>query len=155
MKTLMLSLSILLFLSCDQRAIYSESVDLPEGGWKYENPLNFSFDVKSSDTFHDLFLSLTYGQDFRYQNIYVKIKTDYPSSESVEDIVSLNMTDGAGTFLGDCSSYKCTIDILLQEKFKFKEEGKHTIRIYQHSRESELKAVYSADLKLFAAEAKQ
>jgi len=150
----MLSLSVLLFVSCDQGAIYSETVDLPEGKWTYENPLIYSFDVESSDSFHDLFLSLAYGQDFRYQNIYVKIKTDYPTSESVEDIVSLNLTDGVGTFLGDCSSSKCVIDILLQEKFRFKEEGKHTISIYQHSRENVLNDIYSAELKLFATEVK-
>jgi gliding motility-associated lipoprotein GldH len=94
-------------------------------------------------------LSMTYGLDFDYQNIYVKIETHYPSGELTEDILSLNLTDGMGIFLGDCNSSKCEIDILLQEKFKFKEKGEYTITIIQNGREENLEEIYGAELQLF------
>ena len=136
-------------MGCGGGAKYSINQSIPAGLWKYDNPLTYNLDIESTETSNDLFLSLHYGTDFGYQNLYVKIVTDYPTKESIEDIVSLNLTNGSGSFLGNCNSAKCTIDILLQENFRFSEKGRHTIRIYQHSREAELPSVFGAELKLF------
>ena len=149
MKSFLFCLSVLLLIGCGEGPLFSKKVSIPEGGWTYESPLTYNFDINSSESQHDLFLSLTYSQSFGYQNVYVKIITEYPTLETVEDIVSLNITNSSGTFLGDCNSSECKIDILLQEKFKFKETGNHIIKIYQHSRENELTGIYAAELKLF------
>jgi gliding motility-associated lipoprotein GldH len=136
-------------MGCGGSAKYSINQSIPAGLWKYDNPLTYNFEVETTETVNDLFLSLNYSTDFEYQNLYVKIVTDYPTKESIEDIVSLNLTNGAGSFLGNCNRSTCTIDILLQENFRFNEKGKHTIRIYQHSREAELQSVFGGELKLF------
>ncbi len=136
-------------VGCGDGASYSETQSIPDGIWKYEEPMVFSFDVSSPDIVNDLVLSLAYGTGFGYQNLYVKIITEYPSKKIIEDIVSLNLTDGRGSFKGNCSGSTCTTDILLQESFRFKEIGNHTIKIYQHSRESELQSITGGTLKLF------
>ena len=136
-------------VGCGAGAKYSKNQSILDGQWKHENPLTYEFDVESTEVLNDLFLSLKYGMDFGYQNIYVKIVTDYPTKATIEDIVSLNLTNGSGSFLGNCNNSTCTTDILLQENFRFKEIGKHTIRIYQHSRNAVLQSVFSAELKLF------
>ena len=136
-------------MGCGSGAKYSINQSIPKGEWKHDNPLTYNFEVESTETLNDLFLSLKYGTNFGYQNIYVKIVTDYPTKESIEDIVSLNLTNGTGSFLGNCNNSTCTTDILLQENFRFNEKGKHTIRIYQHSRNAELKSVFGGELKLF------
>ncbi|MFT6333431.1 MAG: gliding motility-associated lipoprotein GldH [Saprospiraceae bacterium] len=136
-------------IGCGGEATYSKNQSIPKGQWKHESPLTYDFDVESTEVLNDLFFSLKYGTDFGYQNIYVKIVTDYPTQESMEDIISLNLTNGTGSFLGNCHSSTCTIDILLQENFRFKEKGKHTIRIYQNSRDEKLEAVLGGELKLF------
>jgi len=135
--------------SCGDGSTYSERQSISQEVWTYDAPMVFSFDIASSDILNDLILSLEYSTDFGYQNLYVKIITEYPSQGSTEDIVSLNLTDGRGSFNGDCSGSKCTTDILLQENFRFKETGNHTIKIYQNSRESELKSISGGTLKLF------
>jgi len=140
---------------CGNDASYSEKESIPKGAWTYENPLVYQFDVKSSETLHDLFFSLTYGVDFGYQNLYVKIITEYPNQPSIEDVVSLNLTNGAGSFLGSCNGSNCTTDILLQEKFRFKESGSHKTTIYQHSREEILQGVFAGELKLYENEMKK
>lgn len=138
-----------LIMGCGNGAKYSKNQSITNGLWKHDNPLTYDFEVESTETLNDLFLSLKYGTNFGYQNIYVKIVTDYPTKESVKDIVALNLTNGSGTFLGNCNSSTCTTDILLQENFRFKEKGKHTIRIFQHSRNAELQSVFGGELKLF------
>ena len=147
---LSIALLFILIIGCNERPLFSKKIDI-EGTWNYDNKLTFPIEVDNLELEYDLILSLTYGTDFGYQNIYVKILTQYPSGNETEDILSLNLTDGAGIFLGDCNSSKCEIDILLQEKFKFKENGDHVITIVQNGREENLESVYGAEIKLFNA----
>lgn len=143
------SLFTMLISSCGEKPVFSKKVDI-DGGWSYANELQFPIDIDQLDQTYDLIFSLTYGTDFGYQNIYVKIITQYPSGKEEEDILSLNLTDGAGLFLGNCSSSKCEIDLLLQEKFKFNEKGKYVITIIQNGRKNNLEGVFGAELKLFS-----
>jgi len=143
-------LLVVLVLGCSEKPLFSEKVDI-EGSWNYSDKLSFPFEIEQLDLTYDMIFSLTYGRDFGYQNIYVKILTLYPSGEETEDILSLNLTDGTGIFLGDCNSSKCEIDILLQEKFKFKEKGKYVITVIQNGRSENLEHIYGAELKLFTS----
>jgi gliding motility-associated lipoprotein GldH len=140
---------IIVFLTgCRDDLVYSKKIDI-DGIWNYNDTLSFPIEIDQIDISYDLILSLTYGQDFGYQNIYVKINTQYPDGKKIEDVLSLNLTDGAGIFLGDCNSSICEIDILLQEKFKFKVQGDYEISIMQNGREENLENVFVAELKLF------
>ncbi len=143
-----LLLFVLLFNSCGEKPIFAKKINI-EGSWSYSNELSFPFEIENLDKTHDLVLSLTYGLDFSYQNVYVKIITQYPSGKQDEDILSLNLTNGQGIFLGDCNSSRCEIDLLLQEKFKFNEKGDYIITIIQNGRKDNLENVHAAELKLY------
>jgi len=133
---------------CGEQPIYSATDSVSES-WTYDQPLSYTFDIEDNSTFYDLLFDLEYSTEFGYQNLYVKIVTEFPNGKSSKDIVSLNLTDGAGTFLGNCSSSSCEVEILLQEKFKFESVGKHTISVFQNSREPQLDGVKGATMKLF------
>ena len=141
-------LLVVLISGCSEKPLYSEKVDI-NGNWNYSDKLSFPFEIDQLDLAYDMIFSLTYGVDFGYQNIYVKILTQYPNGEETEDILSLNLTNGTGIFLGDCNSSKCKIDFLLQEQFKFKEKGNYIITIIQNGREEKLDDIFGAELKLF------
>lgn len=143
-------LMVVIFIGCGEKPIYSKKINT-EGSWTYANELSYPIAITDINLNYDLILSLTYGIDFSYQNLYVKIFTHYPSGKIDEDILSLNLTDGNGLFLGNCNSSKCTVDLLLQENFKFNEAGDYTIKISQNGREDKLENIYGLALKLFEA----
>jgi len=147
-KIVAFALTLAFITGCKQQPVFTKKIEIG-GNWNYSNELSFPMDIDQLDETYDLILSLTYGTDFGYQNIYVKIITEYPSGKMVEDILSLNLTNGLGSFLGDCNPSKCEIDILLQEKFKFNEAGQYVIRIIQNGREENLKNIFAAELKLY------
>ena len=149
MKYTFCILLALVFFSCGEKPIFSKKIDIG-GTWTYTNKLEFPFEIQDIDKSYDLILELTYGTNFNYQNIYVKITTEYPDQHIDEDILSLNLTNGMGLFLGNCNSSKCDIALLLQEKFKFNESGQYTITIYQNGREEVLEDIYAAELKLYS-----
>ena len=148
LNIVLLSFFVVLSTGCGEKPIFAEKIDLG-GNWSYNDRLSFPIEIDQLDLTYDLVLSLTYGQEFGYQNIYVKIITQYPNGKKDEDILSLNLTNGQGIFLGDCNSSTCEIDLLLQEKFKFNQEGKYVITILQNGRVENLENVFAAELKLF------
>jgi len=147
-STIYMLLTVLLIGSCGPRPIY-ESTKQIEGKWEYEKALPFDFNISDHSISYDLILKLDYSTSFAYKNLYVKIETEYPDKSKTEDIVSLNLTDRMGAFQGKCNSNSCETDILLKEKFKFKEPGAYTIAISQHSREEKLAGIKEASLMLF------
>ena len=147
-KLLLLGFLILAFYGCEKQPDFSKKINIDKI-WSYENELEFPFAIEDTESNYDLILSLTYGLEFDYQNLYVKIITTYPDGNQDEDILSLNLTDGSGLFLGDCGSKKCEIDLLLQESFKFKDAGNYEITIIQNGRIDKLEEIYGAELKLY------
>ena len=146
---LIYTILITTIIGCADRPVFSKKIEV-DGTWSYDNKLSFPFEIDNVDLTYDLILSLTYGTGFGYQNLYVKITTEYPNGKLDEDVLSLNLTNGSGIFLGDCNASKCEIDLLLQEKFKFSETGNYVITIYQHGRTERLEDVYAAELKLYS-----
>ena len=140
--------TVLLFTACKQKPtiVVESKVNSP---WTYDNPMEFSFEVSDTTNFNDMILSLNHSSTFSYQNIYVKINTTFPSNEITEDIISLNISDGKGSFLGNCSGKKCQIDLLLQERFRFDQIGQYTISINQNGRDKELEGIFGAELKIY------
>lgn len=148
LNVIIAALLVISLIGCGESPVFAKKIKL-DGKWSYNEKLVFPVDVENLDHTYDLILSVTYGTDFGYQNIYVKITTQYPSGKEDEDILSLNLTNGSGIFLGDCNSSECEIDLLLQEKFKFNEEGQHVIIIEQNGRTENLENVFAAELKLY------
>lgn len=139
--------------SCGPQPIIDQHHEIKEY-WSYNEV--HSFDLASMDTIetYDLILQLTHNEAFGYQNLYLNIKTIYPDNKTVEDIVSLELTDGKGQYLGKCRGSNCTTDIMLQESFKFKQNGRHVIEIQQYSRINKLKGIEGIGIQLLKHDSK-
>lgn len=145
---LLLSLLVLVVLSsCGPKPMYEKTVETG-GTWTYGDPMVFDIEVTDTDTFYDMVLDLNHESDFGYQNIYVKIDTDFPVKEDTEDVVSLDISDGKGSFLGNCSGGTCRVEILLQKSFRFENPGKHIVTISQYGRTEDLNGVNNATLSI-------
>lgn len=147
-KKNLLFLILFALIGCGEKPIISVDAEVDDQ-WPYEKSMDFDFSIANIDASYDMFLSLEYAPDFGYQNLYVNIETNYPKGSKTEDVVSLNLTDGMGSFLGGCNSTRCVTDILLRENFKLQEKGDYQLKIYQHSREKNLEGVIGGKLKIF------
>lgn len=143
-----LILALVLFSSCGPSAFFSESITIPETGWSYDNPLSVTFDVPDTTGVYDLYLTLNHSEDYRNENLYVKIATLFPNRDTINDIVSIQLIDDEGYWLGEGSS-TLSQETLLQTDFKFLDAGTYTIEIRQHSREAELKGIGEVGIALF------
>jgi len=138
---------ILTIVSCGPTAVYQETNKVG-AEWGYDETMSFVIEVQDTAQLYDLLLQLSHSATFRYQNLYVEITTVYPDGNKVSDVLSLQLANKLGRWSGKCGSENCQVDIVLQEAFRFRQIGAHTITIAQHSREVQLDGINSGTLKL-------
>ncbi len=141
------SLVFLLF-ACSEDLHYEQSVSIEESAWSYEDLISYSFEVADSEKTYDILLEVNHSPEFTYENFYVNIHTTFPSGEKVSDQVSIQLADELDQWQGRCSGSNCRTVILLQNKVKFKEVGRHEIQIEQYNRQDPLIGIHNLTLKI-------
>jgi gliding motility-associated lipoprotein GldH len=79
-------------------------------------------------------LDVKHKSDYAYQNIYLKIVTDFPDGEQLQQTLSVDLADGKGLWYGDCSSSSCSVRVVLQEQAFFDRIGAHTFKFMPYMR---------------------
>ncbi len=142
---------VVIFTSCGPKVIYDEKKDI-RSPWKYNDTYQFSFEVADTVIAYDLHLLVDHQASFGTENIYIKVQTIFPGGKKVEQPLSLQLAGGDGLWIGDCNDKDCEIDILLAAKAYYKQKGKYTVSINQHSRSEELDGINSLNLRVNYAE---
>lgn len=145
-------LSILAFIlfasSCNNGVVYSHKETVDGSVWNYNQELLFELNGIDTSSYYDLVLEVNHSSEFSYENLYTRISTKFPSGESIKDIVSLQFADKMGNWLGNCNSSTCKTELLIQERFRFKEVGAHKISLENFSRNA-LEGINSLEMKLY------
>ena len=148
-KLSLLFLLIIPFLSsCGPNYLYEEDHEIDSTGWTYENILNFSFDIQDTLAVYNLFLEIEHSTDYAKQNLYTRISTTFPSGKKLEKILSLELADKSGFWLGDCGGKNCELRLPIQEGAFFNETGTYAIALEQYMRESPVQGIQEIGFKL-------
>jgi len=138
----------ILFYSCDETPFFESKIEIPEAIWSYNYVPSFTVPVKDTSQKQDLYLELKHSPDFSYQNLYLKINTEFPNGEIKEEQLSINLANNSGDWIGKCQGESCMIQIYMLEKFKFAEPGEYKFSFEQYSREDNLKGIQSLNFKI-------
>lgn len=132
----------ILLQSCSGDAIYSEKADIGDDGWSYADSIRFAFDAPDTTGTYGLWLGVHHDPEYAWENAYVRIRTDFPSDSSVVDVVSLELTDGMGGWMGRCSGNTCHVDIPLRVNVKFPAPGTYALTFVQYMRQDVVPGIY-------------
>jgi len=152
---ILLILSQLLWISCGESYVFEKTYEIEKGAWKYDNTLDYTFEVTDTTKIYNLLLEVSNSIDYAYQNCYLKIYTQFPSGEKTDYLLSVDLADGIGRWQGDCSGESCTTLFDIAKHTTFKEMGKHTITLEQYMRKDPLKGIESLAIKLEEAKITQ
>lgn len=135
--------------ACQKAYTYQERVVLPEEGWTYSDSVSFSFTISDTLSIYDLLLEIEHHPDFAWQNMYVKIHTDFPAGTRLSEKVSLQLMDPEkAIWYGKCNGDRCRVELSLQRNTYFQEIGEYTLTLEQFMRTSPLKGVSSIGLAI-------
>jgi len=135
-----LSISLMLVIfslqSCQSDRVYSNSIDIQDEKWAYNQVLEFEWNIEDTASLYRLLLVVDHDLSIPFQNIYVRCKTVYPDQTLISaSDVSLELLQENGKPYGECSTgANCKLELLLQDKARFPQLGKYKLSIQQNSR---------------------
>ena len=152
MKSLPLLLLVLitaLLASCSKdKVIYQDFVEIPETGWTYDSPASFNFEIADTSSVYRLLFFIDFSTGYAWENLYTRIHTKYPTGDTLQNVLSLELASSTGEWFGNCNSNNCKLNIPLQDKVRFEDPGTYRIDFEQYMREQNLQGVNSIGLKV-------
>ena len=135
-----------LLAACGPTYLFESKQDIPGGQWAYADTLNFQFEVRDTASRYDFFLDFDYDQDFAFQNIYLKLSTQYPNGKRLSKLRSFDLFDTQGKALGTGSGARHQLRASLQDNAFFNQPGLHTVTVEQYTRRDPLPSVRAVGL---------
>ncbi|NJN34220.1 MAG: gliding motility lipoprotein GldH [Saprospiraceae bacterium] len=128
---------------------------MKEGTWSYRDTLDFAFEIADTNQIYDIVLVIKHTPQYPYQNLYTNIYTKFPSGERVKQLLSLDLADNSGKWLGECGRSGCQFELAIQENAFFNVQGQHVITLEQYLRTDQLKGIENISLKIVEKGAKR
>ncbi|MGJ8683168.1 MAG: gliding motility lipoprotein GldH [Nonlabens sp.] len=127
--TLLLLLSCLTLVSCDQNLVDSQSVAFNDAQWDLlEAPV---FEIQPVDTInsYDMFLNLRNNHDYAYRNLFLIAEMKFPHGKIVTDTLEYEMATPQGAFLGTGYSDVYENKLWYKEGVRFRESGTYQLTL--------------------------
>ena len=151
MRYWIISILLIVLASCGPSPHYSERIDVNPEGWPVAAPVSFTAAIPDSTTVYNLQLIVDHSMAYRYENIYLKIKTIFPDRPEKEEQLNINLATDIGQWVGKCSGEKCKCKVYLLDKFKFPAPGDYTFQLQQYTRNEAIKGINSLTMELYEA----
>jgi gliding motility-associated lipoprotein GldH len=135
-----------LLIACNDGVHFSEETRWENGRWAYADSVRFEVEFADTSKAWDLTLLIDHAPDFAYQNLYARIRTTFPDETDTEQVLSLQLSDKTGLWLGKCSGQLCRARIPLNEGVRMPQPGHYSFEFVQHSREDSLQGIYAVGL---------
>jgi len=127
--TLLLILSCLSLVSCDQNLVDSQSVVFSNAQFNLlEAPV---FEIEPVDTVnaYNMFLNLRNNHDYGYSNLYLITEMKFPQGKIVTDTLQYEMATPQGTFLGSGYGDVYENKLWYKEGVRFRESGTYQLTL--------------------------
>lgn len=154
LKTVWAVLGLLSLVACNS-PYYEAKQELESKTWAQNQVVGFDFEVADTMQIYNIFLEIEHSADYDYENIYCKIHTFFPSGDSVSQLLSFELADEMGDWVGQCSGTSCERELLIRPRGYFNQVGTHRIAFEQYMRDSTVAGIAALGLRIEALEARR
>ncbi len=134
-----------IFLACKGYE-YDEKKNIKDADWSYKDILEFNFEISDTNSLYNIYLEVAHDAAYTAQNLYARVFVTFPNAKERADLVSLELADGRGEWLGKCTSKKCTRRIPFMPNAAFDQTGKYKLKFEQFTRLEKVKGIESLRL---------
>ncbi|HMX38793.1 MAG TPA: gliding motility lipoprotein GldH [Saprospiraceae bacterium] len=132
--------------ACGPEYLYQGQQPIAGGQWMYRDSAVFRFQVPDTSTRYDFFLDIEYDEAYPFQNLYLRLSTDYPNGRRLSKVMSFDLFDTQGEVLGKSASGHSRLRTPLQENAYFNAAGQYSVTVAQHTRRDSLAGIKSIGL---------
>jgi len=125
---------------------YDEKKNIPDAVWAYGDLMEFNFEISDTLSRYNIYLEVAHDAAFNAQNLYSKVYVTFPDAKVRDQLVSLELADNRGEWLGKCTSKNCTRRIPFMPNAAFDQIGKYKLKFEQFTRQDKVKGIKSLRL---------
>lgn len=123
-----ITLMALLFLSCDNNAVFSEYRSI-DGEWDKDERINFTFQPEDTVSINQLYLHVRNTNEYEFSNLYLIATLNAPDGLVVTDTLQYEMAKADGTWLGSGFTDVKENKLWYKQNITFKKLGEYTIEV--------------------------
>lgn len=134
--------------SCGPAHEYEKKYEFQQASWAQADTLDFTFIIDDTLAIFNLYLEVEHNTAYGYQNLYTQVYTRFPSGERIKELLSLEMADKAGVWLGHCRGERCVLKIPIQQGAYFNQAGEYMVTVEQYMRMNPVEGIRSIGFML-------
>lgn len=135
-------------VSCNKGTYYSDTVKMRDGQWSMYDPAGFACSFDDTTQVYDINLSIRTSTAFPYRNLFLFIRTTFPSGLVTADTVRAMLADEKGKWLGRGAGDIRELTIPYKSDVYFPEKGEYHFSVIQGMRDTVLKGVYDLEFRI-------
>lgn len=145
---IIISLLSALIFSCDNNRIIDESVAVNENGWKISDTKKITLHIKDITSLNNFYVNLRNTTDYRYNNIYLFIITEFPDKKLSKDTVECMLANREGKWIGKGWGKIKDNRFLIKQGVRFPLTGTYTFYIQHAMRDNKLAGIKNVGLRI-------
>lgn len=135
-------------ISCNNDTYYSDIVRMKDEKWSMYDPAGFSCTFEDTLQLFDINLSVRTSTAYPYRNLYMFVRTTFPSGLITADTVQAMLADEKGKWLGKGVGDIRELSIPYKTNVYFPEKGAYHFSVIQGMRDTVLKGVYDLEFSV-------
>jgi len=144
--------TILLFVSCTERTIYSEQKNLPKNGWDKNSFVDFTVEIEDTISSYDVLITLRNNEKYPNQNLWLFVEEMTPDSTIKQDTIQCFLVDNQGYWIGTGVGSLHYVSVFYRQKALFQQKGLYQYRIKHGMRYDLLKGLNDIGIKIQKSE---
>lgn len=134
--------------SCNRGTYYSDTVKMQDGQWSMYDPAGFACQFDDTVQVYDINLSVRTSTAYPYRNLFLFVRTTFPSGLVTADTVQAMLTDEKGKWLGKGAGDIRELIIPYKSDVYFPEKGEYHFSVVQGMRDTILRGVYDLGFRI-------
>lgn len=142
----------LFFSACDDNRVFEENKELPDNTWSSSNVLKFDVSIVNKEIPTNFYINVRNADGYPYNNLFLFIKTTFPSGKMSNDTLECVLADENGKWLGSGMGDIYDNQIPFKKNVLFPEMGKYTFEIQHGMRAENVPLIMDIGLRIEKAE---
>lgn len=134
--------------SCDRNKVFEDYIKIENGIWSQENKINFEFEIEDTSSLHNVLLNVRHASVYKYNNLWLFIKSSSPSGTINIDTVECILADNENRWIGDGMGDIWDVQIPWKSNIRFANKGIYRIQIEQAMRIQNLPGIMDIGLRV-------
>jgi len=128
--------------------VFDKNKQLENAVWKSSDIVKFTVPLNDSVQPYNFYINIRNSTDYKYSNLYLFIKTFYPSGKISVDTVECYLADNEGKWLGKRSGKVVDNRILFRRAVQFRHTGTYSFEFEQAMRVDELSGIKDFGIRI-------